>query len=57
MITDLFDQPLRKVKVRNDVYAYQYRSGIINIDGQKFCFYSMTEAIKRYRNKKGGANV
>ena len=41
--------PIKKIKVRNGIYAYQYRNGTINIDGIKYLFYSMTEAIKQYR--------
>ena len=46
---DIFSTPIKKVKVRNGIYAYQYRNGTINIDGIKYLFYSMTEAIKQYR--------
>ena len=46
---DLFDTPIRQRKVRNDIIAYQYRNGTININGQKYVMYSMTDAIKKYR--------
>ena len=46
---DIFSTPIKKVKVRKGIYAYQYRNGTINIDGIKYLFYSMTEAIKQYR--------
>ncbi len=48
---DLFSIPIRKVKVMNDIYAYEYRNGIINIEGTKYCFYSMAECIKLWKNK------
>ena len=46
---DLFDTPIKQKKVRNDVIAYQYRNGTININGQKYIMYSISEAIKKYR--------
>lgn len=36
-------------KVRNGIYAYQYRNGVINIEGTKFLMHSMTSAIKAWR--------
>ena len=48
---DLFDTPIKSKKVRKNVTAYQYRNGCININGEKFFFYSMTEAIKIWRSK------
>jgi len=48
---DLFNTPIKKVKVRNGVYAYKYSNGTINIEGIKYLYYSMTEAIKHYRRK------
>lgn len=47
---DLFDTPIRKEKVRNGIYAYAYRNGVINIQGQKYIGYSMKDAIKKFRN-------
>jgi hypothetical protein len=49
-MNDLFDTPLKKVKVRNGIFAYKYRNGTININGTKFLFYSMKDAIKKWRN-------
>ena len=46
---DLFDTPIKSKRVRKGITAYQYRNGIININGQKYGMYSMTEAIKKYR--------
>ena len=46
---DLFETPIKAKKVSNGVMAYQYRNGTINIDGQKYVFYSMTDAIKKFR--------
>ncbi len=48
---DLFSTPLRQVKVRNGIYACSYANGTINIDGIKYLYYSMTEAIKKYRQQ------
>ena len=48
---DLFETPVKSKKVRNGVTAHQYRNGNIVIGGQKYVYYSMTEAIKRYRAK------
>jgi len=54
MLADLFDTPLKSKEVRKGVTAYQYRNGVINIGGQKFSGYSMTDAIRKWRqnNKK-----
>ena len=46
---DLFATPIKKKKVRNGVMAYQYRNGVVNINGQQYAMYGMTEAIKKYR--------
>tara|TARA_R110000868_G_scaffold78393_1_gene223759 strand:+ start:579 stop:737 length:159 start_codon:yes stop_codon:yes gene_type:complete len=46
---DLFETPIRARKVRNGIYAYQYRNGTINIAGIKYLEYSLTDAIKAYR--------
>jgi YHS domain-containing protein len=48
-MTDLFSTPISKTKVRNGVYAYKYPNGCINIDGQKYFFYSIKNAIKLWR--------
>lgn len=47
---DLFETPIRQRKVRKNVIAYQYRNGVINIKGQKYVMYSMTDAIKKFRH-------
>lgn len=47
----LFSTPIRKRKVRNNIYAYQYKNGVININGQKYLEYSLTDAIKAWRSK------
>jgi hypothetical protein len=46
---DLFATPIKQKKVRKGVMAYQYQNGVININGQKYSMYSMTEAIRKYR--------
>ena len=46
----LFNIPTSKTKVRNNIYAYRYSNGIINIEGTKFQFYSIKDAIKIWRS-------
>lgn len=46
---DLFENPVKSRKVRKNVYAYLYPNGIINIAGIKYQGYSITEAIKKFR--------
>lgn len=48
---NLFETPIKSVKVRNGIFAHKYRNGVINIQGEKYCFYTMTEAIKDWRSK------
>jgi hypothetical protein len=48
---NLFETPIREREVRKGITAYQYRNGCININGQKYFDYSMTEAISLYRKK------
>jgi hypothetical protein len=48
---DLFEKPIRSKKVRNNIYAHQYKNGIININSIKFVMHSMTSAIKTFRKK------
>lgn len=47
---DLFNTPLSKTKVRKGIFAYKYSNGIINIQGEKYQFYSIKDAIKIWRN-------
>ena len=49
-IPDLFSTPIRSKKVRKNITAYKYSNGCININGMKYFDYSMTDAIKRWRN-------
>ncbi len=46
---DLFTTPIITRKVRDGVYAYKYRNGTINIYGTKFIFFSMADAIRKWR--------
>lgn len=48
---DLFERPIKSTKVRNGLYDHQYRNGCVNIDGQKYYGFSMTDAIKLYRQR------
>jgi hypothetical protein len=36
-------------KVRNGVMAYKFRSGVVEIKGMRYMFYSMTQAIAKWR--------
>lgn len=36
-------------KVRNGVTAYKFQSGVVEIKGMRYIFYSMTEAIAKWR--------
>jgi hypothetical protein len=51
MLSDLFDTPLTSKQVRKGVTAHKYRNGTININGEKYVGYSMTDAIKKWRSK------
>ena len=50
-MTCLFENPIKRVKVRNGVFAYKYRNGMIEIDGARFYDYPMAMAIKIWRNR------
>lgn len=51
IMTDLFNNPISKTKVRNNIFAYKYANGCINIEGQKYFDYSIKEAVKLWRSK------
>jgi hypothetical protein len=38
-------------KVRNGIFAYKYPNGNIRINGIEYIGYSMTEAIRVFRNR------
>jgi hypothetical protein len=46
---DLFSTPIKSVKVKDGIYAHKYPNGVININGHKYMYYSMREAIKLYK--------
>lgn len=48
---DLFSKPISATKVRKGVFAYKYPNGCINIAGIKYYGYSITEAIKKWRQQ------
>jgi hypothetical protein len=48
---DLFSTPISERKVRKGVTAYRYPNGTINIAGEKYIGYSMTDAISLWRKK------
>lgn len=45
----IFENPIKIVKIRNNVFAFKYLNGCININGKKYFGYSMKAAIKIYR--------
>jgi hypothetical protein len=47
----LYSKVVKKVKVRNGVFAYKYQSGVIEIDGTKYFLHSLTSAIREFRRK------
>lgn len=47
----LVESPIKETKVREGVYAYMYRSGVILIEKQKYVLYTMTDAIKQFRKE------
>jgi len=49
-LPDLFESPISATKVRNNVTAYRYRNGVINIAGAKYQFYPIKEAIRLWRH-------
>lgn len=48
---DLFDAPIKSKEIRKGIWAHQYRTGIINIMGEKYQGYSMTDAVRLWRSK------
>jgi hypothetical protein len=40
---------VKEKKIRNGVTAYKFRSGVVEIQGIRFFFYSMTDAIRKWR--------
>lgn len=49
MNADMFEPPIRSGKIRKNAHWHQYRNGTINIMGEKFCMYSIKEAVKIWR--------
>ena len=48
---DLFATPVRSGKVRKGVYFHLYGNGVINIMGEQYVMYSISEAVKHWRKK------
>lgn len=48
---DIFETPVKSKKVRQGIWAHAYRNGTINIMGEKYIMYSMTEAIRKWVSK------
>lgn len=47
---DLFINPIARGKVRKGIFWYKYPNGCININGNKYYFYSIKQAVKLWRN-------
>jgi hypothetical protein len=45
----LNDKIVSSRKVRNGLYAYRLQNGGVSIGKQLYIFYSLTEAISKYR--------
>ena len=42
-------KPVAQIKVRNGIFAYKYKNGNVIIEGQEYIFFSITEAVKKWR--------
>ena len=42
---------VKRKKVRKGIYATKDIHGVVNINGTAYFFYSMTEAIKKFRQE------
>lgn len=47
----LFDTPTSKTKVRNGIFAYRYRNGLVLIDNKRYYDYTIKEAIAKFRRE------
>jgi hypothetical protein len=47
----MFDPPIKTIQFRKNQFAEKYANGVINICGKKYLCYSLTEAIKEFRNQ------
>lgn len=45
----MFENPIASGKVRKGIYWYKYANGCINIDGQQYHFYTIKEAVSKWR--------
>lgn len=48
-MSNLFEEPIASGKIRNGVSWYRYRNGTINIEGTKYLFYSIKDAVREWR--------
>ncbi len=48
---NLFETPIRSGKIRKGVWYHQYRNGNIHIMGELYVYYSIKDAVKKWRNK------
>ena len=47
----LFESPIRTKVVRNGIVARQYINGTVNINGETYIGWSLSDAIAMYRKK------
>jgi hypothetical protein len=47
----MFSELIQTKYVRSGIFAHQYSNGVININGEKYLAYSMSDAISLFRKK------
>jgi len=47
----LFSPIVAKRYIRKGVWAYKHRSGVIYIEEQRYFFYSLSDAIRKWRSQ------
>lgn len=45
----IFDTPTSTTLVRNGVFAYRYKNGLVLIEKQRYYGYTIKQAIKKWR--------
>lgn len=46
---NLFENPISSGKIRKGVWWFKYKNGTINILRDKYIFYSIKDAVKKWR--------
>ncbi len=46
---EIGEHPIKIGRIRNNVYWRKYSNGTININGEKFLFYTIKEAVRIWR--------